>query len=99
MYSKSIVYSFGVVLLELLTGHQACDGNEPLKEQTLVIFAKPYLGSPKKVLQIVDSRLEGRFSRKEVYEVAKIASRCVILNPRDRPAMFEVMAALEKLSK
>ncbi|PIN14605.1 Serine/threonine protein kinase [Handroanthus impetiginosus] len=95
--AKCDVYGFGVVLLELLSGRRAVDKNRPRKEQRLVDWAKPYLGDKRKLLRIMDTTLEGQYTREAAYSVATLAFRCVNLQPKRRPRMAEVLIALERL--
>lgn len=98
MTPKSDVYSFGVVLLELLSGKRAMgDENAGGAEETLVDWAKPFLSDSRKVLRIMDSRLGGQYSRKGAQAAAAIALRCLNNDPKNRPAMTEVLASLEQL--
>ena len=60
--ARSDVYSFGVVLLELLTGRKSVDKTRPSKEQNLVDWARPKLNDKRKLLQIIDPRLENQYS-------------------------------------
>lgn len=55
------------------------------------------LGDKRRVLQIMDSRLKGQYPRKEAYKVAKIGLQCLSFDPKSRPRMAEVLAALQKL--
>ena len=52
------MYSYGVVLLELLTGRKSLDKSRPVREQTLADWALPRLTEKKKLLGIIDPRLE-----------------------------------------
>ncbi|KAK6141763.1 hypothetical protein DH2020_024496 [Rehmannia glutinosa] len=95
---KSDVYSFGVVLLELLSGKRATgDENAGGAEETLVDWAKPFLSDSRKVLRIMDSRLGGQYSKKGAQTAAALALRCLQNDPKNRPPMTEVLAALEQL--
>lgn len=96
MSSKSDVYGFGVVLLELLSGLRAYDTSR-IEEHNLVEWAKPYMGDKKKLLRVMDTRLKGRYSHDEAYTMAELAVLCLSLEPKDRPRMADVVAALEQL--
>ncbi|KAH7279319.1 hypothetical protein KP509_37G014500 [Ceratopteris richardii] len=97
--ARSDVYSFGVVLVELLTGRQAIDKTRPDGEHNLVEWARPYLRDKWKFLRIIDPRLEGVYSVKEVQMVANLAHQCLSRNPKTRPLMSFVVEALEPLTK
>ncbi|KAL8208349.1 hypothetical protein R6Q57_007761, partial [Mikania cordata] len=95
--TKSDIYSFGVVLLELLTGRRAMDKSRPKNEQNLVDWAKPYLTSSRRVRTVIDPRLGGQYSVRGAKEVALLALYCVSLNPKDRPKMPAIIETLESL--
>ncbi|KAL8545017.1 hypothetical protein ACS0TY_005283 [Phlomoides rotata] len=95
---KNDVYSFGVVLLELLSGKRAAgDENTGGAEETLVDWAKPFLSDSRKVLRIMDSRLGGQYSKKGAQAAGAIALRCLNTDPKNRPAMTEVLTAIEQV--
>ncbi|KAI3505418.1 hypothetical protein L1887_27547 [Cichorium endivia] len=95
--TKSDIYSFGVVLIELLTGKRAMDKTRPKTEQYLVDWAKPYLTSSRRLRCIIDPRLAGQYSVRGAKEMALLALACVNLNPKDRPKMTEIIETLEGL--
>ncbi|EPS59398.1 hypothetical protein M569_15409, partial [Genlisea aurea] len=95
--AKSDVYSFGVVLVEILTGKKAIDKNRPPGEHNLVEWAKPYLGNKRRVLSVVDGRLEGQYSVATVAKTGSLALQCLSTDPRTRPNMEEIVNALEQL--
>lgn len=98
MTPKNDIYSFGVVLLELLSGKRAAgDENTGGAEETLVDWAKPFLSDSRKVLRIMDSRLGGQYSKKGAQCAAAIALRCLHTDPKNRPAMTEVLASIEQV--
>ncbi|CAH8356578.1 unnamed protein product [Eruca vesicaria subsp. sativa] len=92
--AKSDVYSFGVVLLEILTGRLALDHSLPTKEQNLVDWARPYLTSRRKVLLMVDTRLNSQYKPEEAVRMASIAVQCISDEPKSRPTMDQVVRAL-----
>lgn len=93
---KSDVYSFGAVLLEILCGRGALDSTKPPKEQNLVDWARPCVNH-RRVLRIMDGRIEGQCEVKKALRVAKLAFKCLSEDPKHRPSMYEVVTDLEEL--
>jgi serine/threonine protein kinase len=99
LYVKSDVYGFGVVLLEMLTGLRALDTGRPAQQHNLVDWAKPYLADRRKLARLVDPRLEGQYPSKAALQAAQLTLRCLEGDPRSRPSMAEVVAALEEIEQ
>ncbi|KAF3449290.1 hypothetical protein FNV43_RR10018 [Rhamnella rubrinervis] len=95
--ARSDVYSFGVVLLELLTGRKSVDKTRPSKEQNLVDWARPKLNDKRKLLQIIDPRLENQYSVRAAQKACSLAYYCLRQNPKARPLMSGVVETLEPL--
>ncbi|GAA0139990.1 hypothetical protein LIER_35175 [Lithospermum erythrorhizon] len=92
---KSDVYSYGVVLLELLTGRKPVDMSQPPGQENLVTWARPLLTSREGVEQLVDPLLAGSYNFDDMAKVAAIASMCVHSEVTHRPFMGEVVQALK----
>ncbi|RWW00580.1 hypothetical protein GW17_00036454 [Ensete ventricosum] len=88
---------FGVVLLELLTGWRSVDKTRPSKEQSLVDWARPKLNDKRKLLQIIDTRLEDQYSVRAAQKACSLAYYCLSHNPKARPLMSDVVETLEPL--
>ncbi|KAL6277919.1 receptor-like cytoplasmic kinase 176 [Prunus avium] len=97
--AKSDIYSFGVVLLEMLSGRRAIDKNRPTGEHNLVEWAKPYLRNKRRVFRVIDSRLEGQYSLNRAQKAANLALQCLSIDPRYRPDVNEVVTTLEELQE
>ncbi|KAL9238850.1 hypothetical protein vseg_013222 [Gypsophila vaccaria] len=95
--ARSDVYSFGVVLLELLTGRRSVDKTRPSREQNLVDWARPKLNDKRKLLQIIDPRLENQYSIRAAQKACSLAYYCLSQNPKARPLMSDVVETLEPL--
>ncbi|XP_027940750.1 probable serine/threonine-protein kinase PBL2 [Vigna unguiculata] len=96
---RSDVYSFGVVLLELLTGRRVVEDERPgFSEETLVDWARPFLSDSRRILRIMDTRLGGQYSKRGAQAAATLALQCLNADPKHRPTMVNVLAALEALS-
>lgn len=91
------MYSFGVVLLELLAGRKSLDKLRPAREQNLTDWALPLLKEKKKLLNIIDPRLEGDYPIKGVHKAAMLAYHCLNRNPKARPLMRDIVDSLEPL--
>ncbi|KAK2387856.1 receptor cytoplasmic kinase [Trifolium repens] len=92
---KSDIYSFGVVLLEIMSGKRAFDKNRPFVDHNLVAWAKPLL--KRKISRAIDARLEGHYSSQEAMKVARIVIKCLSERPKYRPNIDEVVRLLEQV--
>ncbi|KAL2531214.1 Protein kinase superfamily protein [Abeliophyllum distichum] len=98
LYVKSDVYGFGVVLLEILTGLRALDKNRPGGRHNLIDYAKPLLSQKRKLMSIMDARMEGQYSSKAALQTSQLTLRCLESEPKNRPSMKEVVEALEQIA-
>ncbi|KAK7246567.1 hypothetical protein RIF29_41436 [Crotalaria pallida] len=91
---QSDVFSFGVVMLELLTGRKSYDKSRPRGEQILVRWAVPQLHDIDTLSKMVDPSLNGAYPMKSLSRLADIVSSCVQREPEFRPAMSEIIQDL-----
>ncbi|KAJ6711049.1 hypothetical protein OIU74_011834 [Salix koriyanagi] len=92
---KSDVYSYGVVLLELLSGRKPVDMSQPPGQENLVTWARPLLTTREGLEQLVDPSLAGSYDFDDMAKVAAIAAMCVHSEVTNRPFMGEVVQALK----
>uniref|UniRef100_A0A7C8ZTW3 non-specific serine/threonine protein kinase n=1 Tax=Opuntia streptacantha TaxID=393608 RepID=A0A7C8ZTW3_OPUST len=83
---ESVIYSFGTILLDLLSGKHI-----PPSHALDMIRGK-------NIILLMDSHLEGKFSTEEATVVVNLASQCLQYEPRERPNTKDLVSTLSPLN-
>ncbi|TKY49879.1 Receptor protein kinase BRI 3 [Spatholobus suberectus] len=95
--AKGDVYSYGVILLELLSGKRPIDSSEFGDDTNLVGWSKK-LYKEKRINEILDPDLVMQTSTEsELLQYLRIAFECLDERPYRRPTMIQVMAMFKEL--
>ncbi|KAH0469173.1 hypothetical protein IEQ34_002405 [Dendrobium chrysotoxum] len=95
---KSDVFSYGVMLLELITGERPVGSSHAFMEDSLVDWARPVLFqalADGNYDDVADHRLNGNYDPVEMARMIACAAACVRHSARRRPKMSQIVRALE----
>lgn len=98
---KSDVFSFGVVLLELITGRKPVDTSQPMGDESLVEWARPLLGHALDTGNfegLTDPRIGSNYVDSEMFQMIEAAAACVRHSAAKRPRMGQVVRAFDSLA-
>ncbi|KAK9944536.1 hypothetical protein M0R45_010097 [Rubus argutus] len=97
---KGDVYSFGTVLLELVTGERATHiSKAPEDFKGNLVEWVMQLSSKSQLTDAIDKTLVGKGVDEEVFQFLKVACNCVVPNAKERPTMFEVFQLLRAIGE
>lgn len=91
---KADIYSFGVLVLEIISGRSNTKSTLAVEEQFLLEWTWQ-LREENRLLEIVDPRLE-EYPKEEVLRFIKVALLCTQAASNFRPSMSQVVAMLSK---
>ncbi|KAJ4765655.1 Proline-rich receptor-like protein kinase PERK4 [Rhynchospora pubera] len=96
---KSDVFSFGVMLVELISGRKPIMRNDTTHmARSLVDWARPlvaHAATDGNYDSLVDPRLENKYNLEELKRMVACAGACIHFFPDKRPHMIEVLRLLE----
>ncbi|KAF8036479.1 hypothetical protein BT93_C2258 [Corymbia citriodora subsp. variegata] len=95
---KADIYSFGVVLLELITGRKPGGSADNSTDVGLVAWARPMLTQyleDGNLNSLVDPRLQNNYDVNEMARMVACAAACVCRSTMRQPKMSKIVRALE----
>lgn len=98
MNEKSDVYSFAVVLMELVTGRRPVEEEEFEESKDIVQWVSKRIGSKEGVMSLVDGRIP-EWAKLEAVKVLRVAVMCTAAIPAMRPSMRTVVQMLEEAGR
>lgn len=98
--TKGDVFSYGVVLFELVTGERPTNVSiAPDGFKGSLVDWISYLSKSSLLQDAIDKSLIGKGYDSELLQVVKVACSCVLSAPKERPSMFEVYQLLRAIGE
>ncbi|GMH00484.1 hypothetical protein Nepgr_002323 [Nepenthes gracilis] len=91
---KSDVFSFGILIMEIISGRTPVDYSRPPGEVNLVDWLKAMVGN-RRPEEVVDPKLPEKPASKPLKRILLVALRCVDPDSQKRPKMGHVIHMLE----
>ncbi|XP_020579968.1 PTI1-like tyrosine-protein kinase At3g15890 [Phalaenopsis equestris] len=88
------VYSFGILLLEIVTGRKPIERLPGGVKRTITEWVDPFIATDQ-LSNLVDSRLQGQYDDLQLRRILHAAARCVQSEPDRRPTMRKVLDILQ----
>ncbi|XP_074273424.1 putative serine/threonine-protein kinase PBL21 isoform X2 [Silene latifolia] len=95
---KSDIFSFGVVLMEIITGRKALDLSKNSEEQSLVLWSAKIMKDRKRHGELLDPRLKGRVPKRSFRHFLALAQMCLREDANLRPPIDQISGALDYLA-
>ncbi|KAI3672940.1 hypothetical protein L6452_39044 [Arctium lappa] len=103
--SKVDVYSYGMVVLEMITGRSpTCDqDNQRVEQKSLVSWVREKVekgnGESHEMVEILDPTVKGEYEKDQMENLLKVALQCVKEDKDARPTMSHVVKMLNSPSR
>jgi serine/threonine protein kinase len=94
---KSDVYSFAVIILELLTRKKALSFEGPEEDRSLASYF--CVAKEGRFIQILDALVRDELKLEVLEEIGDLVMHCLNMNREERPTMREVADTLEKVRR
>lgn len=88
---KSDIYSYGVLLLELLTGRRAIQDN-----RNLVEWSQNYMAAESRLPELVDPRIGESFDMEQLQMLVGVIRWCTQREGQSRPSIKQILRVLSE---